>query len=96
VIKNANHFITSDTGLMHIATAFDVPIHTIWGNTHPAFGMYAYRPNIKNTFDHVVPLKCNPCSKLGSDSCPRGHFHCMIKQNVEQIVKNCVLDATSQ
>jgi hypothetical protein len=36
-----------------------------------------------------VYLKCNPCIKLGSDSCPRGHFECMLKQNAEQIVKNC-------
>lgn len=90
VIKNSAGIITSDTGLMHIASAFDIPIHTIWGNTHPDFGMYAYRPNRGDIKDYqVANLPCNPCSKLGSDSCPRGHFDCMLKQNVEQIVKNC-------
>jgi hypothetical protein len=34
--------ITHDTGLMHIAAAFQKPVVSIWGNTVPAFGMYPY------------------------------------------------------
>ena len=75
--------------MMHIASAFDTPIETVWGNTHPLFGMYAYRPKSKNIYNHIVKLRCNPCSKLGSSECPRGHFKCMLQQDVEQIVKNC-------
>ncbi|PCJ67407.1 MAG: glycosyl transferase [Bacteroidetes bacterium] len=89
LIKNAKTLYTSDTGMMHIASAFDTQIEAIWGNTNPAFGMYAYRPSGVNIDDHIVSLKCNPCSKLGSNICPRGHFKCMNMQNVEQIVKNC-------
>ena len=89
VIRDAKTIITGDTGMMHIASAFDTTINTIWGNTSRQLGMYAYRPNNESIVNHSVPLKCNPCSKLGSDSCPRGHFKCMNMQNVEQIVKNC-------
>jgi ADP-heptose:LPS heptosyltransferase len=89
IIKNASDLITGDTGLMHIASAFETPIHCLWGNTHPSLGMYAYRVQTQTIFNHQVDLKCNPCSKLGSNSCPRGHFKCMQKQNVEQVVKNC-------
>jgi len=88
LIENAKTLITSDTGLMHIAAAFDTPIEAVWGNTHPIFGMYAYRPQQSHITNHKVQLNCNPCSKLGSDKCPRGHFNCMNMQNVEQIVKN--------
>jgi|TARA_B110000090_G_scaffold95728_1_gene107881 ADP-heptose:LPS heptosyltransferase len=88
-IQNSKGLFTGDTGLMHIASAFSVPIHTLWGNTHPDFGMYAYRPAGTNIYNHQVLLSCNPCSKLGSDYCPKGHFKCMNLQNVEQIVKNC-------
>ena len=88
LIENAKSIITSDTGMMHIAAAFDTPIEAVWGNTHPSFGMYAYRPQQSNITNHKVQLNCNPCSKLGSDKCPRGHFNCMNMQNVEQIVKN--------
>jgi ADP-heptose:LPS heptosyltransferase len=89
IIKNASDLITGDTGLMHIASAFETPIHCLWGNTHPSFGMYAYRTNKEELFNYQVDLKCSPCSKLGGDSCPRGHFECMLKQNIKQIVKNC-------
>jgi ADP-heptose:LPS heptosyltransferase len=96
VIKKSKGLFTGDTGLMHIASAYDVPIHTLWGNTHPDFGMHAFRPEQKNVFNHQVVLACNPCSKLGSDYCPRGHFKCMNLQDVEQIVKNCTSADTSQ
>lgn len=89
VIKNASSLITGDTGLMHIASGFDTPIKSIWGNTHRDFGMFAYRPQAYSVEDFVIPLPCNPCSKLGSDKCPEGHFKCMLDQNAEQIVKNC-------
>lgn len=88
IIENAARLITGDTGMMHIASAFDTPIAAVWGNTHPELGMYAYRTNAQGITNHIVPLKCNPCSKLGSSKCPRGHFDCMHKQNIEQIVKN--------
>lgn len=97
IIKHAKNLITGDTGMMHIGAAFNTTIHSIWGNTHSNLGMYAYRPNGKTTvFNHRVNLKCNPCSKLGSDTCPRGHFNCMQMQNVEQIVHNCVSEEAIQ
>ena len=89
VIQQSSGIITSDTGLMHIASSFDIPIQAVWGNTSPHFGMHAYRPNTGTITNYVVKLSCQPCSKLGSDKCPRGHFDCMLKQDVEQIVKNC-------
>ncbi|MDB4173780.1 glycosyltransferase family 9 protein [Bacteroidia bacterium] len=89
VIQKSAGIITSDTGLMHIASAFDIPIHTLWGNTHPDFGMYAHRKYNTQIHNYLLNLPCQPCSKLGSKKCPRGHFDCMLKQNVEELVKNC-------
>lgn len=81
LVKQANLVITHDTGLMHIATAFQKPIISIWGNTIPAFGMYPYyRPeNKKQPFKiiEVNHLSCRPCSKIGFDKCPKKHFKCM-------------------
>lgn len=96
VIKHSAGVITSDTGLMHIASAFEVPVHTIWGNTHPALGMYAYRQKNAAIHNYLVDLPCHPCSKLGNHSCPRGHFNCMKKQNVALILKNCQLKDQTQ
>lgn len=88
LIRQSQAVVTHDTGLMHIAAAFKKKIVSIWGNTVPEFGMYPYLPGKFN--DHVVisevkGLKCRPCSKIGFKKCPKKHFDCMKKQDLEWI-----------
>jgi ADP-heptose:LPS heptosyltransferase len=75
IIKQARYVFTHDTGLMHIAAAFKKEVISIWGNTIPAFGMYPFRT--KFTVLENNRLDCRPCSKIGFQKCPRGHFKCM-------------------
>jgi ADP-heptose:LPS heptosyltransferase len=77
LVKNAKLVITHDTGLMHIAAAFKKRIISIWGNTIPEFGMYPYLPDPDSKIFEVKGLKCRPCSKIGHQRCPKGHFKCM-------------------
>ncbi len=77
IIKKAKVVFTHDTGLMHIAAAFKKRIYSIWGNTIPNFGMYPYRT--KFTIFENNNLSCRPCSKIGYNRCPKGHFNCMEK-----------------
>ncbi len=79
MVRQAGQVITHDTGLMHIAAAFRRPVISVWGNTIPAFGMYPYYPEgmARNTTFEVTDLGCRPCSKIGFQRCPRGHFRCM-------------------
>ena len=91
IIKNAACVITHDTGMMHIAAAFKKPIISVWGNTVPEFGMYPYfgnrNPEAEN-HSHIMEvrgLSCRPCSKIGFDKCPKGHFKCMNEINVNEI-----------
>jgi ADP-heptose:LPS heptosyltransferase len=81
IIKQAKVVISHDTGLMHIAAAFQKPIISIWGNTIPEFGMYPYVPDNLNYIFETKQLWCRPCSKLGYKKCPLGHFKCM--QNID-------------
>lgn len=76
LVKMAKCVITHDTGLMHIAAAFKKTILSVWGNTVPEFGMYPYLPG-KSYINEVKGLPCRPCSKIGYEKCPRGHFKCM-------------------
>lgn len=64
-----------DTGLMHIAAAFGKKVYSIWGNTTPQLGMYPYRTSY--VVLEKLGLSCRPCSKIGSNKCPAGHFNCM-------------------
>lgn len=75
LVKQATHVFSHDTGLMHIAAAFKKEVFSIWGNTIPLFGMYPYRT--KFTVLENNKVDCRPCSKIGHDKCPKGHFKCM-------------------
>lgn len=87
LIKHSTKIISHDTGLMHIAAAFKKDIISVWGNTIPEFGMSPYLPGNNSSVFEVKNLSCRPCSKIGFDSCPKKHFDCMNKINVDDIVK---------
>lgn len=88
IVRQAERILTNDTGMMHIASAFDIPIHSVWGSTVPAFGMYPYRQAHKGkvSFHEVQGLGCRPCSKIGFNKCPKTHFRCMLDQDLEGIL----------
>lgn len=87
IVSQAKMVITNDTGMMHIASAYNRNIISVWGNTVPAFGMTPYMPeNYSNSI--IVEAKnvnCRPCSKIGFAKCPKGHFDCMNKIDLNEI-----------
>ncbi|MBK6730588.1 MAG: glycosyltransferase family 9 protein [Bacteroidetes bacterium] len=93
IIQQSNRVFTHDTGMMHIAAAFQKPIISFWGNTIPEFGMYPYYgKNIsldmlrkKNQIMEVKGLYCRPCSKIGFEKCPQKHFKCMREIDLDSI-----------
>lgn len=84
LIRQASAVVTHDTGMMHVAAAFNKPIISVWGNTVPDFGMSPYLPGQpaveKERRMEVKELSCRPCSKIGYQSCPQGHFKCIKAQ----------------
>jgi len=90
VLRACSKVITHDTGLMHIAAALRKPILSVWGSTVPKLGMWPLYPTGMdlNTSIEVAGLKCRPCSKIGFDRCPKGHFNCMHQIAVDQIPLN--------
>jgi ADP-heptose:LPS heptosyltransferase len=82
VVRQADKVVTHDTGLMHIAAAFGKDIISVWGNTIPEFGMTPYLPTAGSQIMEVHDVSCRPCSKIGHDSCPKGHFKCMEMMDV--------------
>jgi ADP-heptose:LPS heptosyltransferase len=87
IVRDAGCVITHDTGLMHIAAALQKKIVSIWGNTIPKFGMTPFFGNGvgQNVSFEVENLACRPCSKIGFEKCPKGHFRCMRDQSVAEI-----------
>lgn len=82
IIRQSALVISHDTGMMHMAAAFEKPVVAIWGNTTPQLGMYPFRVPSFNL--EVKDLACRPCSKIGYAHCPKGHFHCMLQQDLQR------------
>ena len=73
-MDTAKCIIGNDSGLMHIAAARHIPIITIFGSTVPEFGFLPYH----TTFQIAsIELPCKPCTHIGKEKCPLGHFSCM-------------------
>lgn len=77
IMRNATTLISNDSGLMHMATAVKTPVLAIFGSTVEELGFFPFRS--KNCVIQNEGLKCRPCSHIGKDYCPKGHFGCMLE-----------------
>ncbi len=75
LLRSCHDLLTHDTGFMHIGAAFGMKIYSLWGSTVPEFGMTPYKTSFVAL--ETKGLDCRPCSRIGFDTCPRGHFRCM-------------------
>jgi heptosyltransferase-2 len=94
LVRKSKLVIAHDTGLMHIAAALKKPVIAIWGSTTPSFGMTPYYG--ENYLAHharpyddvqVHKLWCRPCTKIGRNKCPQGHFKCMKNISIDEILQ---------
>jgi ADP-heptose:LPS heptosyltransferase len=85
LVSKAQKVVGFDTGLTHIAEAFNVPIVSVWGGTVPELlGVQPYM--VKDVLIAGIDLSCRPCSKFGLEKCPLGHFKCMYDIPEENIL----------
>ncbi len=95
LVSKAKSVIGFDTGLTHIAEAFDKPIASIWGGTVPELlGVQPYK--VKEVLVAGIELPCRPCSKFGLEKCPLGHFKCMNDMPLRPIIDFANKEAVSQ
>ena len=89
LVLSSKYTVTGDTGLMHMAAAFKTPTMVFWGSTAYELGMYPYYgSNYDIPHIHMVNegINCSPCSKIGKEVCPKGHFKCMLDFTESQII----------
>lgn len=74
-MKKCKLIVSNDSGLMHTAAAAGVPLISIFGSSVKEFGFAPF--GVKNLILENISLNCRPCSHVGRDECPKGHFKCM-------------------
>ena len=78
LIKRADLLICNDAGPRHFAKAFDVPVVTVFGPTHPEWTATSYRAERIVRVD----VDCGPCQQR---TCPLGHLKCMTGVTVDAV-----------
>ena len=71
IVRRCDLMVTNDTGPRHIAAAFDVPVVTVFGPTHPEWTEIYFERESKV----AVKVFCGPCQKK---TCPLDH-RCMTR-----------------
>lgn len=78
--------VCNDTGVMHIAAARRVPVMAVFGSTVREFGFAPYRVANAVVEADRAEVQCRPCTHIGRNACPKGHFNCMNLVTTEQVV----------
>ncbi len=84
-MKGCIAVVCNDSGMMHTACASGIPVLTFFGSTVKEFGFTPYKNRnliLENKF-----LTCRPCSHIGRERCPKGHFKCMLEITPDEAYK---------
>ncbi len=78
LIKRSDLLIGNDAGPRHIAKAFNIPVVTIFGPTHPVWTQTSYA----NERIVRVDVDCGPCQQR---RCPLEHRRCITEVSVAMV-----------
>ena len=83
-IASCTTFVSSDSGLMHLAAALGVPSLGLFGPTHPALGFAPVGPGARAFH---AGTECSPCHRHGAAPCYRERRFCFDDLNPAEIAR---------
>jgi len=86
LMKTAEMNYVNDSAPLHIASAVNANVTAVYCSTIPNFG---FGPLSDNSLIVEVSTKltCRPCGLHGKKECPKGHFNCAEKIQLNQLIK---------
>jgi heptosyltransferase-2 len=85
LIKRGRLLVANDSGLMHVAEAVETPLIMLAGSTTRELGFFPQRHSSRVLENKT--LACRPCSHLGYEACPAGHFRCLRETTPARVLK---------
>lgn len=86
LIKNAAMNYVNDSAPMHIASAMNARVCSVYCSTVPAFG-FGPLSDESYVVEISEPLHCRPCGLHGFKQCPKGHFNCALGIQTNQLLE---------
>lgn len=83
LMQKAKQVFVNDSAPLHLASAVNANTVSFFCSTIPAFGFYSLSD--KNQIIEVKNLGCKPCGLHGKTVCPKKHFNCSSKINLNEI-----------
>ncbi len=84
VLFNSEYVISNDSAVLHLSEALGKRVIAVFGSTVKEFGFF---PQLKESrVLEINNLSCRPCTHIGRDTCPEGHFKCM--EEIQLIIDN--------
>jgi ADP-heptose:LPS heptosyltransferase len=81
LLKHASLFVGVDSGIMHLASSFDIPVVGIFGPTDPS---YVGPQNVRSRVVRAEEMACVPCHLKGCKE-----RECMKKLDVQKVFAAC-------
>ena len=81
IIQHAQLFVGIDSGFMHVASSFDIPVVALFGPTDP---FYVGPQNKRSVVVREESMKCVPCYLQNCE-----HKNCMQNLSVESVFQAC-------
>ena len=87
LMQHAALNLVNDSASMHLASAVNAPVSVFYCSTVPSFG-YGPLSDDAQIVEVDEPLECRPCGIHGRKSCPKSHFDCAWKIDLQSVLEN--------
>ncbi len=75
----------NDSAPMHLASSVNAPVCAVFCSTVPEFG-FGPLSDVSKLVQIDEPLSCRPCGLHGHRACPKRHFDCANKIDIQHLV----------